>query len=88
MDEFETIPDMALVYDEPCSNCLHYSDGVCCTKGHRQKTVIISTGRIAEVVVRKKGGCRDHNIKEGLWWGQEPYYYCSGCYGGSKRSVI
>jgi hypothetical protein len=88
-EAFETIPDMWAVYGEPCSNCVHYSDGVYCVKGHsRQKTVRINMGHIPDADVRRKGGCPDHQIKEGDWWNEDPIRPFSGEYGGSKTSII
>ena len=70
--EFKTIPDMFEVYGEPCSNCIHSHEDCFCEKDHRQKKVAIYEGHIPEVTVREKGGCSDHEIQEGNWWGEEP----------------
>ena len=85
---FQTIPDMYEVYGEPCSNCIHSVEDVYCKKDHRQKRVNIECGHIPEVYVRRKGGCPDHKIKEGDWWGEDPIRPTSGCYGGSKTNIL
>ena len=89
MADFQNIPMMFVVYGEPCSNCIHSEEDCYCHKGHRQKKVTIHEGHIPEVYVRRKGGCPDHEIKEGDWWGEDPISpSTSGVYGGTKTSII
>ena len=86
--EFETIPDMWKVYGEPCSNCRRYIKGAYCFKRHRQQRVTINKGHIPEVVVRRKGGCPDHKMKVGDWWGEDPIKPHSATYGGTKTNFL
>ena len=87
--QFETILDMFDVYGEPCSNCIYSEDNCYCHKNHRQKTVLVSCGHIPEIKVRRKGGCPDHKIKEGDWWGEDPIRPgTTGDYGGSRTSIL
>ena len=86
--EYQNIPAMFDDYGEPCSNCVHSAEDSFCRKDHRQKVVSIYEGHISEVTVRRKGGCPDHQIKKGDWWGEDPIRAFSGEYGGSKTSII
>lgn len=88
MIEFENIPEMFDAYGEPCSNCTLYDDGVLCTAGHRQREVVINTGHIPSVTVRRRGGCPDHVIKEGDWWNEDPIKRHQSGYGGSSTNLL
>lgn len=79
------------IYGEPCNNCELYTDGCICEKGHRQRTVAVSTGHIPALTFRRRGGCPDWVIltsKTDAWWGEDPLYPHSGDYGGSKTNVL
>jgi hypothetical protein len=88
--DLESIQDFYNRFGEPCNNCINYYHGAFCDLGHRQKRVGISTGHIPELTYRRKGGCPDWKIDEGLgvWHHEEPLFKCSGEYGGSKTSII
>lgn len=87
--EFEDIPDMAAVYGEPCNNCALWSEGLWCEKGHRQKDVVIATGHIPDLTVRRVGGCSDHAMKEsGPWWHEDPIKPHQSGYGGSSTNLL
>lgn len=86
--DFRTIPDVYLVYGEPCNNCTLYYEGALCEKKHRQKLVSVATGHIPELTVRRQGGCPDHELKEGVWWNEEPLQRTTGDYGGNPTSIL
>jgi hypothetical protein len=86
--EFESIPAMFVVYGEPCSNCTRYLEGAFCELRHRQREVSIGTGHIPAVTVRRRGGCPDHNLKEGTWWGEDPIKPHQSGYGGSSTNIL
>lgn len=83
---YENVPEMAKDYGEPCSNCKLF-DG-CCDAGHRTKRVIISTGHLPEVWVRRIGGCQDHQINAGLWYSEDRPRPFSQGYGGSSTNIL
>ncbi|AGP86551.1 hypothetical protein I876_14330 [Alteromonas mediterranea U7] len=72
--EYKNILAMFDDYGEPCSNSIHSAEDSFCRNGHRQKVVNICEGHIPEVTVLKKGGCTDHEIKEGDWWGRHSHF--------------
>ncbi len=85
---FLNVQAMAEIYGEPCNNCNFYIDGTYCDKSHRQKRVGIDTGHIPELVVRRKNGCPDHDIRAGIWWHEEIVRPFSSVYGGTKVNII
>lgn len=69
-----------------CSNCISF-DGYC-KRGHRTKSVRVVTGHIEKVYVRKRGGCDEHAIKQGLLYGEIPLGKTGGDYGGVSTSLL
>lgn len=86
--EFRDPPEMAAVYGEPCNACDLWEEGLVCARGHRQKAVSIATGHIAELHVRRAGGCPDHVPKAGIWWGEDPIKPHQSGYGGSSTNIL
>jgi hypothetical protein len=88
MDHFETVFYAYCWYGDLCSTCKHLPDGYC-EQGYRTKTAVILTGHVPDVVVRKKGGCEDHEWKDGcLMWDEEPPVPRGDDYGGVSTSLL
>ncbi len=90
MNKLEEVNDAIALFGNPglCSNCALYEDGIICLKNHRVKPITISTGRLARVFVRKRGGCTDHVLKDGSWWGYQPSSSTGSDYGGVSTSLF
>lgn len=87
-ERFENPQTMAAVYGEPCDACDLWESGSWCVREHRQKRVVIETGHIPELTVRRRGGCPDHKPKAGLWWHEDPPSGGNAGYGGTSTNLL